>query len=448
MIQEVALANSATVHLGGCAVSWEEFAAVIRTLRRFDLDLPFWAYSEFTADTTISLMDSLRIRRQDHSGTINVQSSLNLVQTLHDSRNYKCTVLSDKIYGVLTLADDKNIYAAPDYSLPTEDVFKSVAISHIENTKGLTILYHCSKSGEGSGLDLPSWVPDWTRKCHHEPFYLSPLKCSASGSSTPSYKFVNSALMVRGRVMETIFCIDHVRNVPRNAKQSPENGRPITVQGESVPYWGGPDITGPTVETWNKTHAENQRDYVNNIMSIAFPEQAITAKTFEALWRTFVCNQDLNEKIPPASWGTEFSRFVASMRTSGKDGKGDIFEELLRSSNNSTRGGKSAIGRWDLTEKFDKFSEDHLVKYYNFVDANGRFCYNRRFFKTDAGRFGWAPDGAAEGDVLAIIDGLDVPLVLRQVEGGYEVVGDCYAHGLMSGEAISSGVEASELRLV
>jgi len=52
------------------------------------------------------------------------------------------------------------------------------------------------------------------------------------------------------------------------------------------------------------------------------------------------------------------------------------------------------------------------------------------------------------GDVVAVLNGLSIPLILRKVETGYEVVGDCYIHGLMDGEAVAGDWEEHELCIV
>jgi hypothetical protein len=43
-----------------------------------------------------------------------------------------------------------------------------------------------------------------------------------------------------------------------------------------------------------------------------------------------------------------------------------------------------------------------------------------------------------EGDLICIILGCDVPLVLRQVEDYYELIGDCYIQGIMDGEGMKA----------
>jgi hypothetical protein len=37
-------------------------------------------------------------------------------------------------------------------------------------------------------------------------------------------------------------------------------------------------------------------------------------------------------------------------------------------------------------------------------------------------------------DVVAVISGSEIPLMLRKVEGGYSLIGQCYAHGFKGRE--------------
>ena len=43
------------------------------------------------------------------------------------------------------------------------------------------------------------------------------------------------------------------------------------------------------------------------------------------------------------------------------------------------------------------------------------------------------------GDVIFILIGCDVPVILRpQKDGTYQLIGECYFHGFMKGEAINA----------
>lgn len=78
-----------------------------------------------------------------------------------------------------------------------------------------------------------------------------------------------------------------------------------------------------------------------------------------------------------------------------------------------------------------------LVNESAFVDALFIAAHERKFCSTKHKRIGLVPHTIKSGDLVAIIIGADVPFVLRPTNTGrYELVGDCYIHGVMDGEAL------------
>ena len=67
-------------------------------------------------------------------------------------------------------------------------------------------------------------------------------------------------------------------------------------------------------------------------------------------------------------------------------------------------------------------------------------------FTTERGYFGTAPDFINPGDRVAVIAGLCMPMILRPVETGYELVTHGYVHGVMYGEAWPE--DTSELQIM
>jgi hypothetical protein len=67
------------------------------------------------------------------------------------------------------------------------------------------------------------------------------------------------------------------------------------------------------------------------------------------------------------------------------------------------------------------------------------FSHKKCFFFTENCHFGTAADplpvSVEPGDKIAIVGGLDMPLALRTVEGGYRLLTHVYVHGMMHGEA-------------
>jgi len=90
-------------------------------------------------------------------------------------------------------------------------------------------------------------------------------------------------------------------------------------------------------------------------------------------------------------------------------------------------------------------------------------CKNRRFCVTHGGQLTLAPPGSREGDVVCVIRGLQTPFIVRPVgqkintnsasaevpkerqsrlEGEYHLVGECYVHGIMDGEAMTTELQS------
>ena len=64
---------------------------------------------------------------------------------------------------------------------------------------------------------------------------------------------------------------------------------------------------------------------------------------------------------------------------------------------------------------------------------------NRRSTISNIGYMGLVPRRAQAGDLICVLFGTTTPYLLRPVESGagmqYQLVGHCYVHGLMDGEA-------------
>ena len=72
---------------------------------------------------------------------------------------------------------------------------------------------------------------------------------------------------------------------------------------------------------------------------------------------------------------------------------------------------------------------------------------SRRFFITNQGHFGIGPEILTEGDVCCIISGAPVPFIIRPFTSStYQLVGECFIHKIMSGEALDQpGFEWSDI---
>ena len=86
-----------------------------------------------------------------------------------------------------------------------------------------------------------------------------------------------------------------------------------------------------------------------------------------------------------------------------------------------------------------------------FMGAASSATYKRRLFFTQEGYICLAPKGARVGDQIYLLFGAEVPYVLRRKGDGlqtFEVVGECYCHGIMEGEMLAAGRTPLELKMV
>ena len=142
----------------------------------------------------------------------------------------------------------------------------------------------------------------------------------------------------------------------------------------------------------------------------------------DTVWRILVADRGPDSKQSPS-----FYRRACLYCLSNANSKGDInTERLIRDQ-----------------------SQPQTVR--KFIDRVRSIVWNRRFFATEDrdAILGLAPNNAKSGDYVCVLFGCSVPVVLRKHDdyrGGThcELVGECYAHGRMAGEAVS-GMTAEEL---
>lgn len=65
-----------------------------------------------------------------------------------------------------------------------------------------------------------------------------------------------------------------------------------------------------------------------------------------------------------------------------------------------------------------------------------QYALGRRFVITKSGHFGLAPPAAEVGDKIALIQGADVPFVIRKTQNAFELVGEAYIDGMMDGKVM------------
>ncbi|TGJ86389.1 hypothetical protein E0Z10_g2386 [Xylaria hypoxylon] len=173
VLQEAALAKAVIVHCGKKRVRWDEFSDTLNQLNRKG-----FVFDSFTPEAAMGVETVLEIEK------IRSESRQSLLCVLLGTCSAECRELKDKIYGVLSLANDYNprrkdspkpdmAVLEPDYTISTFETFLRLAIWGIQ-VCGAPEVLSCTSVTDIEPLSelqgLPSWVPDWTRLDNNMPF--------------------------------------------------------------------------------------------------------------------------------------------------------------------------------------------------------------------------------------------------------------------------------------
>jgi hypothetical protein len=300
----------------------------------------------------------------------------------------------DSIYGFLGLMGQNfQRKIKPDYKLSTAEVYLDAAIQLAVCSNSLIIL-SLSRYSAKNVRWLPTWVPSWQPLSTLEaeewdvriPNLVGHQIFSACGENSLEFQVVDGRILKLSGVK-----LDHVLS----------DG----IAGCNEVSFGQKDRLVMQRE-WRRLCGLNMHNRSNYVAG---------GKATNAFWRTLV-----NDMLEPEDLTT-----LRRCQTEDYKTYRTWVEEL----------GDSDTPYW---------KSRHVQNYHSgFREA----CLGRRFFVTKKGYFGVGPAELEEGDEIYILAGGKVPLVLRPLPESqpntFELVGDCYVHGVMDGEAVTERTQRS-----
>lgn len=339
---------------------------------------------------------------------------------------HKATEPVDKIYSLLGISESTlsntivptyvSRTMAQDHAAHQKTVFIDTAVKLASSQDdAMYLLPHAGIGYLRRSCDLPSWVPVWTGESqratdifsiHTRPgqmWYgrdyapsLSDYQVRASGPSgiKPSFTVLPDLMLLVKAVQ-----IDVIR-----------------------------DLTG--------VYDNVQEDTNYHLLWLSKVEQCLQnikgpqARHEDELWRTLVLDGTYETRPYPDSHKLAYYLWRA---------KGPRPQVSVDSTKIATLKSVSLLGHLLSEGNADKKLEDMVLEYGSrFADS----CGGRRFCTTGTKRIGLTPPKAEVGDVVCIILGLQVPYLLRWCgsKNAYELVGECYVHGVMFGEALAGAV--------
>jgi hypothetical protein len=295
-------------------------------------------------------------------------------------KRFHCRDPHDIIYANLKILKG-GITVVPDYSLAVKDVFIEVARRSIEIQGTLELLVICELSS--IALDIPSWVPDWATPLRTNLQIVYPW--SACASISPIVSFSNDGLN-------------------------------CTVTGISIT-----EIR----QTFESSAVENEslEKHTQRFLQLIKP-------TEQELNMTYQNGQSLVEAY-------------AHTLVAGGFQMDDETSRIERRSPRITEAISRIYQEWFSTLQ-DPTSSHAPYDAESYLKCMRQTLEGRCLFKTNNGYIGLSPTSTRKGDVICVVFGCQTPILLRPVPKSnstqtWLVVGACYVHGLMSGEAIYQG---------
>ncbi|KAF2759866.1 hypothetical protein EJ05DRAFT_499059 [Pseudovirgaria hyperparasitica] len=425
VVQEVALAKCATIHYGASTISWKLFCNINQLTKRRSEKLMRYtgSYEAITsmdrsgAIVLIAMVESLS--RRD-GVTRRLRYDLDTVVPL--LAKLKVTVLHDHIFGVLALARDapKAVAATEttkpllpiDYGLSFEATCRNFLSYAIQKCNSLDVLFLPWISPQ-DGNDLPSWMPKRRLAIKRLTYRYKPggPRLRPSNQIYTYYHLVGTYEDANGRLVPPRYPYEASSGMPFSGIDITchHTIRSLNLHGFSV---------GSVTKV--STHMRHR------LQSLSIPKDWIELANWpvsesehpERFWRTLIANRwDTQDEVQDY-YSEAFSSIMSS-------------EHTFEFNNQSGQALYWRPGESTFTSELKRRIAVVL--------------FRRRLILATSNSgpelLGLAPEDCEEGDLICILRGCSVPIILRKKDlpdqsDCYEVIGPCYVHGIMQGEAV------------
>ncbi|KAK2930317.1 hypothetical protein FoTM2_010658 [Fusarium oxysporum f. sp. vasinfectum] len=481
VVQEVAMGNPNTpVICGNKCISWYDVHQAVNLIAgdesRFGhailesvrpLILTTWSF-EFARDRLIKERDwapermwkvqQTMMRIQEHQ-KVEAPSTdwQELVRALNLARDSLVTEEKDRVYGILGIrAIADRVRIKPDYNLSKSAIFANFA-SELMAKGDLNILRLVS----GPGGHIPTnWtvdkLPEFLRNQPIAPFLLAIL-----GSVTKG----------RGTTPVGTFCNEDVPSwavcwtcTPAPMAQLGGAYQADAGLGQSIPIFS-PACTSLTtkgiiLDTIKSLSACNASEVDTHYPLNSTSSQSVYGDleaTRNAFWRTIVADttsqggeralESYAWLLDPKLWQSGvagiythgFGLYIFMKRNRHLQLCGYTLEEIIfRSRKWFTRLQEGLVGEslYNPTE----MQRESLSWAINAMAW-------RRLYGTRDGRMGLGACAAEINDKIVLLRGCNTPLILREFNGGWKLIGECYTHGVMYGEVTAKEDELVDITI-
>lgn len=295
-------------------------------------------------------------------------------------------------------------WTMPMYEVPVEQIYADYTVKCIQDDGDLDVLGQVEDASTRKLTGLPSWVPDLSAALTRTPIATWKARqnagfYSAAGSSKAEPRWTStdgiSLLQLSG------FEIDEISQLASEESAAPR-------------------ITGQPQE-WAAM--------IENLP----PTDPSGCPVSEALWRTLIGDRSASDHFPaPPDYAGHYDTMRMMQRLNR-----DLDARIA-----AGEAGTPALLQLYTENGIDLMDSQRLMAEAGlFQSGMASVMLERRLFVTKEGYIGAGPVSSRPGDLVFVLAGGHSPFVLRRepepADGAkFRLVGDCYVHGWMKGEAL------------
>jgi hypothetical protein len=443
IIQEIALAKSATLYCGRHTMEWADFAISLSVLRAamYTTKIGIAQLSTFQkAWRVIDVKASLQVAR--HAFFMSPYNELS--NFLDKVKNQKCKDDRDRIFGLLgldlfhmrqsiTRGDVISSSITPDYSRSSSEVYTSVA-KHYVIQGDLFVLHHAGlwrRLSPQPGCNVQEYQPEISpENSEYLPSWVPEFSNSKSFDAIPWYTDDFNAGLSSSLVKVTV-----------------EQDAPFRIR-----LRGKIDVVSRCIGIPGLASSGNRFDAVCNLVKncmSAFLEEAAHSSSIIGLFDlalTLVGDGAVPslKQVSGIKGRVPFLDIVEMWQLFRKhclQEDGEVRRKVVELGRD-----RGSVSTSDVLQGMSEEGKKAMAFYESLRDVFEQF----QFLITPTGRIGLIPLLAELNDVIFLFPGLKTPYVLRQVKdrGDAVVIGPCYVHGMMDGEVVRSTVLWDSVSLI
>lgn len=356
---------------------------------------------------------------------------MTILPLLWQFRSRKSSDPRDKVYSLLSMVKSwgPRPQIAPDYTLPPEQLYRTIVRELIRITSKLSVLMG-TLTKPGGLANLPSWVPDWTVQptSFEQDRLVRADLYGASADHPPAVKYFGDKFLESQGLIVT----------------------KISTVGEVMPPHLG-DLELKVFRQWYRLAGLHRDPHVAYVAG---------GTAIEAYWRTLcldslfkaeagplgICKRKF-VRAPP-DYGSSYESWVrkAGSRIQAQESKGsgdgDGFRDVGPMAVATERPPPELESYWILLQNGPLVRPPNLSAAIDHAIRSA--TAHRRFFITDKGYVGLGPPNLKPGGEVCILFGGPTPFIIRSTGNQtvcrfgpkpcYELIGDCYVDGLMDGQ--------------